>query len=80
MIPRSLYVAELHAAVARLLQGRRQVTLSEIEELLPTVFARELPGRVSLSKALTKAGWTRHRDASAGCALHVYRAPKVQTS
>ena len=46
----------------------------------PTVFARELPGRVSLSKALTKAGWTRHRDASAGCAIHVYRAPKAPTS
>ena len=80
MIPRKLYVAELHAAVGKLLVGRTQVTLLEMESLLPSVFAREMPGRVSLSKALTKAGWARHRDPSAGCALHVYRAPKGPAS
>lgn len=82
MIPRSRYRDELRTAVTGLLIGRTEVTLAEIEELLPSVFARELPGRVSLSKALTAAGWTRRRSLSAGDGKHlhsraVYCAPKA---
>ncbi len=80
MIPRSRYRDELRAAVTCVLIGRSEVTLVELQELLRSVFARELPGRVSLSKALTAAGWTRHRASDAGCAAHVYRAPKAPRS
>lgn len=80
MIPRSRYRDELHTAVTGLLIGRTEVTLAEIEALLPSVFARELPGRVSLSKALTAAGWTRHLGRPGATRAHVYRAPKAPRS
>lgn len=73
MVPRKLYVSELKAAIAQVIAGSDEVTLSEVESKLRDSFQRALPGRITIAKILVANGWRKVRSADVGCAGFVYR-------
>jgi hypothetical protein len=68
------YMVDLRANILRVTHGANELTLDDVEQLLaPGLAGAELPGRVTLSKAVTGLGWTKHHRPGAPS---LYKAPE----
>ncbi|MES2042569.1 MAG: hypothetical protein V4475_01770 [Pseudomonadota bacterium] len=70
---RRQYMVDLRAQIVDVTRGVASLTLDDVEQLLaPGRAGIEPPGRVTLAKAVTGLGWTKHHRPGAPS---LYKAP-----
>ncbi len=67
------FMVDLRKRIEIVTQGRPELTLEDVEQLLAPTLQGDPPGRVTLDKAVTGLGWTKHRRLGAPS---LYKAPE----